>query len=586
MLLLVGLTGLLAAALGVAEIRYSRINNLDTDGRWVSVKASMGRVLEKSCRFTRTSVSVARNRLDLGAYFGYQQLEFHRALPVDELALSFQATPGGQLAVFTHHDADGAEGIILRTPSAGVGGGFEADGEGGFTRFDALSGLVVSPDAWHRLELEFLGDELRVVLDGDSLEPLALTARSERVVGVRNAHHTVYVDDVQIRGPFAEGTIYDGFHGSQGQWGASLLAAGLALAGGLLLHMTLGAFAVRRRRAAWLTAPLYLGAFAVLLAWMGALPLAVKSGPPITNQLTQHIPSIMAGFGVGYALLAAGCVLLLVFVGQRERWLDRPEIQLAALGLVLALSVMPAVLEQLVFLSATYPPEEFEAGRGENCVKLDTQGHLAIIAQHHPPQLPANTQRIVFLGGSTTWGAGASSEAATWVGRIEAALAQRQPPGGVRYESVNAGVSGRGSNMLVPWFRNDGVRLEPFLVVASMGVNDTDAASYGLQLRQLALLCAERRISLIFSLEPGARGWAPVELDRMHQIMRGVADEHGLPLVDATAMVDQEWVGGFLWWDTVHMTDYGNHLYADALWPTILEAVQAHERAVAEATAP
>ncbi len=140
--------------------------------------------------------------------------------------------------------------------------------------------------------------------------------------------------------------------------------------------------------------------------------------------------------------------------------------------------------------------------------------------------------------------------------------------------------------MLVPWFEHDGVKLEPFLVVASMGVNDTDAAAFGMHLRQLATLCAERGIALIFSLEPAERDHAPHNLEVMHEVMRGVADQHGVPLVDATAVADQEWVGGFVWWDPVHMTDYGNHIYADALWPAILDAVRAHEHAVAGESTP
>jgi lysophospholipase L1-like esterase len=87
---------------------------------------------------------------------------------------------------------------------------------------------------------------------------------------------------------------------------------------------------------------------------------------------------------------------------------------------------------------------------------------------------PPRTFRVACLGGSTTWGVGATTTAGTWPAQLQRMLQERLPPGSPydRVEAINAGTSGY---TLMESFVNFKMRvapLEPDLVVVYHAVND------------------------------------------------------------------------------------------------------------------
>jgi lysophospholipase L1-like esterase len=94
--------------------------------------------------------------------------------------------------------------------------------------------------------------------------------------------------------------------------------------------------------------------------------------------------------------------------------------------------------------------------------------------------------RIVALGSSSTYGTGASGEAATYPSRLQAELAQKFP--GVDLEVINKGVPGEVAADMVGRFERDVLALSPDLVVWQTGTND---ALRNLPVDQFARLTAE-----------------------------------------------------------------------------------------------
>lgn len=78
--------------------------------------------------------------------------------------------------------------------------------------------------------------------------------------------------------------------------------------------------------------------------------------------------------------------------------------------------------------------------------------------------------KIVALGSSSTYGTGASSEAATYPSRLAVELGQMLP--GVRIEVVNKGVPGELAADMVARLEQDVLDLSPDLVVWQTGTND------------------------------------------------------------------------------------------------------------------
>ncbi len=78
--------------------------------------------------------------------------------------------------------------------------------------------------------------------------------------------------------------------------------------------------------------------------------------------------------------------------------------------------------------------------------------------------------RIVALGSSSTYGTGASGEAATYPSRLAVELGQMLP--GVRIEVVNKGVPGEVASDMIARLEHDVLDLKPDLVVWQTGTND------------------------------------------------------------------------------------------------------------------
>src|SRR5258706_4297061 len=78
--------------------------------------------------------------------------------------------------------------------------------------------------------------------------------------------------------------------------------------------------------------------------------------------------------------------------------------------------------------------------------------------------------RIVALGSSSTYGTGASVEAATYPSRLQAELTQMFP--GVKLEVINKGVPGEIAADMVGRLAQDVLALSPDLVVWQTGTND------------------------------------------------------------------------------------------------------------------
>ena len=88
---------------------------------------------------------------------------------------------------------------------------------------------------------------------------------------------------------------------------------------------------------------------------------------------------------------------------------------------------------------------------------------LAEVRGHH-------SLKIVALGSSSTYGTGASGEAATYPSRLQAELAQMFP--GLTIEVVNKGVPGEIAADMVGRIEQDVLALSPDLVVWQTGTND------------------------------------------------------------------------------------------------------------------
>lgn len=194
---------------------------------------------------------------------------------------------------------------------------------------------------------------------------------------------------------------------------------------------------------------------------------------------------------------------------------------------------------------------------------------------------------VVFLGGSLTWGAQATSPMDTsYRALVEQRLIETYPK--AHFQFWDAAIGGTGSQLAAFRLERDVLAHKPDLVFLEFTINDNPyvepvparLASYEALVRRLVqagipvvqvILPAKQDVGT----SPGSR-----PLDAKH---KEIAAAYGLPVADAVALAKARVAGGgttpdLLWdlpEDVTHPGDAGYALYAEAAW-------DAFQRAVAE----
>lgn len=170
--------------------------------------------------------------------------------------------------------------------------------------------------------------------------------------------------------------------------------------------------------------------------------------------------------------------------------------------------------------------------------------------------------KIVALGSSSTYGTGASSEAATYPSRLAAELGPMLP--GVRIEVVNKGVPGEIALDMVHRLEQDVLALSPDLVVWQTGTND---AMRGVPVDDFAKLTIDAIGRLhaagidVVLMEPQ---WSPKLVEQANygeyvEALRTIGHGAGAPVVRRFDIM-KAWIGSGQFVDTTMLQSDSLHM--------------------------
>jgi lysophospholipase L1-like esterase len=201
--------------------------------------------------------------------------------------------------------------------------------------------------------------------------------------------------------------------------------------------------------------------------------------------------------------------------------------------------------------AATYPTDF------ESAPEVARRVRERYLGKSHP-------RRILFLGTSQTWGAGARGPDDAFVARVEAALNSASGPD--QYECINGGISALKATDFVELYRDEWLALEPEMLVVNFGFNDMEfTPSFAAALETFATLNRERGIRTVFVLEAASPEFRSGRLHMSHAIMREVAGRHGIPVIDLHSPLAGHSLDGLLFWDIIHLTSFGHRLAAQVI---------------------
>jgi lysophospholipase L1-like esterase len=258
------------------------------------------------------------------------------------------------------------------------------------------------------------------------------------------------------------------------------------------------------------------------------------------------------------------CVLTLGARRRREEGVS-PHVAVIAAHGVLLLCIGLAWAVEALHLGRLHP-ERVDFGGYANPIEYEwaVTARLGATVPFGPP--PAGVRRILVVGSSQTWGSGAPTEADTWVARVERALNEAAPPG-ERFELINGGIPGLDARVLVPLAIDQSLVWQPETVLVNLGNNDRDPAKLAAALEALVDLTEEIGIRIVFVPEPNTienRG-SLRKLEANHAVMRELATRRGIPVIEVHQPLVDRRDEGFVWWDRVHLTAFGQRLFAETL---------------------
>lgn len=266
-------------------------------------------------------------------------------------------------------------------------------------------------------------------------------------------------------------------------------------------------------------------------------------------------------------LLAVLLALLILFNGQR--------LYISAVSLF----IMSAFcLIYFWVLSAWYPRSFIDIDFKGHTSSIELEGQVrARLRKEYPlNEFSGKKNLILFIGSSQTWGAGISTQGKTMPQLIEDTL--RTFFNDTSITVINCGISGHTSEKLLAVYKTEWIKYRPSLVIINSGTNDADTAVLRNSIHQFLDLDDSLKIKTVLIAEPNDL-YHTEKLKLNHLILvQEAAKYKRCSMVQVQAWMDSCNTKGFIWWDYVHLTDYGYELMADKITAPIIVAVKGSDR--------
>ncbi|MBI3550774.1 MAG: SGNH/GDSL hydrolase family protein [Elusimicrobia bacterium] len=524
--------GVLACALLSAEIVLYANNTLERHPRWMSAKPYLAREVMGAAAALKTRNLTQRNRLNLHRWFGFNELLFNEPFAPGRIRLRFRLS-AGSLDILFNKTAARFSAIRLsadpRFPNAHIQG----ETGGRFTSVNELAPATLAL-GWHRLELSFAGGRGEVWVDGKRLWEIDEAPLPLQVAGVRAGLVRTYVDDVEIADAGGKLLADETFRNADGRWRLAGFFAGVYGAAFAALLILLGRRGVAR-------APFWTGlaegVLAASLLFYFAFDFYFWSS---RYPYKEYVPW-QAVKGLEFKTAEAARVRLFGFFAEPARApSSTPAVEFLSLRRWPKVDITQL---QIVDGTAAAPRLALAQDRPEDIERLAKAA-------------PGKRRRLLLLGTSQTWGAGAGAPEETLGYRLFRSLATSER---VPIEVINASLSGADAPRLFGRLKTLEA-LRPDVVVVNLSNNDGPGPRFKEALDDIAKWCEDRHARAVFVLEASHR-----DLARKHAVMRTAAGKAGVPCLDLNAYLFSPEVAssGHLWWDEVHLTSYGQELAAE-----------------------
>jgi lysophospholipase L1-like esterase len=182
-----------------------------------------------------------------------------------------------------------------------------------------------------------------------------------------------------------------------------------------------------------------------------------------------------------------------------------------------------------------------------------------------------NELRIMFIGTSQTYGSGASTVENTFVDLIETQLNYYNND--TIFDCINASVEGQTSTEMLLYYRYLQPIIQPDFVVVNLSYNDNfedeTYSKFKENIQTFIDLNKAINTGIVLIPEPSN----PYHQDEIlnervkktRYLMESIGKANQVPVIKMQPFIEEHFDDGFLFWDVVHLTDFGQKLFAEEL---------------------
>ena len=524
-------------------ISYSR-NTPQVHLKWVSFKWLIRPVMGSVDSFYSRNL-LRRNRLNLHEWYGHNEVLLNRIFQIGLARFQLFMGHNGYVIVLFNKTNRSFSGIRLSRDPRFPNIFFRADREGRFLSREPIRNLSLSGE-WHKVEIRFEQDSLALRCDGNAVQSFRDPSLSAQVFGFGSGRNVVLIDDVEVYDSSGHLVIRENFRNHCTDWYAlSIFLVFLVVLSGLLI-----VFSSDRKAGLFKILNLEICVLLILALYYG-FDYYHWSG-------TYHYRKLRP-----WQRVAGEDTLESIEKARISLFSEFPFHDFC-----LPKYTSPFFIRVIEFLELD-PPWE---GRIPNLVVIrsgsqDPTGDVIPDnrdeIQSYISRFPFHDEkRILFLGSSQTRGSGATFRRDRIVNHVFDNL--NRYFGQNSMIVINASESATDSHELLERCRNHLYLFRPDLVVVNLSNNDPgDTFREGLQsLTEWAELLNAR---MIFILEANSLEADSAHLIRNHAILKKLAEGKHIPILDLHGYLLRKDVydSGLLWWDSVHMSSYGQRLTGD-----------------------
>jgi hypothetical protein len=295
-----------------------------------------------------------------------------------------------------------------------------------------------------------------------------------------------------------------------------------------------------------------------------------------------------------------GVLYLLIRLGKKREKIAFLTVAMIHISFILVLALSEAYL-YFYFINSYPNPDSFfsKLKKQEQTAQVSwaDQSNEEIMNKFKQND-SSGSAKVIFIGSSQTWGAGAQNlgdeyvkvaerEANAGTSLAEAAvatpsslIAQSTTPmttGAVlgtsteekKFEFINAAISGSDSDQELTYYQKYWVNFAPKLMVIDLSYNDhIYGTDFKENLNKFIDINNAHGIKTVFILE----ACSPQKYANgvvTHEVMKQIAQERGVRTINLHQYLKEKEPTGILWWDDIHPTSYGHQLAGDYVYKNI-----------------